>query len=600
MRAIHNLGVTALACGLAVLLCAAGWLAAPARAADTIYWSSYTTAGALRVGPLSGQGAQDAFAGETNPQGIAIDPAAGKIYWANLNGAIRVANLDGSGARDLYTGETQPAGVAIDPAAGKIYWADAVAGTGAIRVGNLDGSGARTLFAGESYPVGVVIDPAAGKIYWGSYDTFKIRVGNLDGTGAKDLFTGENYPTGIVVDPPAGKLYWTNEFAGTIRVGNLDGTAASNLFTGECDTAAPPQCAVGGLAIDPGARKIYWSSFPTGTIRVGNLDGSGPAQSLFTGENSPWYVALLRAPLATAAPKVSGAGSVGQGLSCSPGSWAADVLTGFLYRAPQSVGYRWTLDGAPIAGATTNSVVAHVPGAYRCDVIASNAAGSTSQTSAPTTIPEAPLPAPILGKVVNAEPVSGTVFVKLPAGTRASAAVAKGKGFVLLQQARQLPVGTQVDARRGTLQLVTATAHVGKTQSGTFKGGVFKLGQGRTGLTKGLATLSLLEGAFRGAPSAATCGAHAAADPIGYAAVSKRVLQTLHARDNHGRFRTRGRYSAGTVRGTVWDTVERCDGTLTVVRRGTVNVFDFRTRKTVTVHAGHRYLAKRVRSGRRG
>jgi hypothetical protein len=46
----------------------------------------------------------------------------------------------------------------------------------------------------------------------------------------------------------------------------------------------------------------------------------------------------------------------------------------------------------------------------------------------------------------------------------------------------------------------------------------------------------------------------------------------------------------------VWDTVDRCDGTLTVVHRGTVNVFDFGRRKTIVVHAHHQYLAKAVRA----
>ena len=74
--------------------------------------------------------------------------------------------------------------------------------------------------------------------------------------------------------------------------------------------------------------------------------------------------------------------------------------------------------------------------------------------------------------------------------------------------------------------------------------------------------------------------------------MSPKVLQTLHARDHNGRFGTRGRYSAGTVRGTVWDTVDRCDGTLTIVKRGTVRVFDFRRKITITLHAGKRYLAR--------
>jgi DNA-binding beta-propeller fold protein YncE len=158
----------------------------------------------------------------------------------------------------------------------------------------------------------VAIDPAAGKIYWGSYDTFKIRVGNLDGTGAADLFTGENYPTQLAIDPTAGKIYWTNEFGGNVRVGNLDGTGATNLYSGEGD--------VGGVAVDPAAGRIYWTNWNLGTVRFGSLDGTAPAQSLYTGQTDPWMVALLRAPAGTGAPQVSGAGAIGQTLSCSPGS----------------------------------------------------------------------------------------------------------------------------------------------------------------------------------------------------------------------------------------------------------------------------------------
>ena len=48
-----------------------------------------------------------------------------------------------------------------------------------------------------------------------------------------------------------------------------------------------------------------------------------------------------------------------------------------------------------------------------------------------------------------------------------------------------------------------------------------------------------------------------------------------------GHFRTRGRYSSGTVRGTVWLTSDRCDGTRTYVKEGVVRVFDFTTKKTI-------------------
>jgi hypothetical protein len=63
-----------------------------------------------------------------------------------------------------------------------------------------------------------------------------------------------------------------------------------------------------------------------------------------------------------------------------------------------------------------------------------------------------------------------------------------------------------------------------------------------------------------------------------------------------GKFRTNGKYSAATVRGTIWLVEDRCEGTLTKVRRGTVRVRDFRRKKTVTVKAGHTYLARAQRA----
>ena len=66
--------------------------------------------------------------------------------------------------------------------------------------------------------------------------------------------------------------------------------------------------------------------------------------------------------------------------------------------------------------------------------------------------------------------------------------------------------------------------------------------------------------------------------------------------DGKGSFRTRGRNSAATVRGTKWLTQERCDGTLTRVTRGTVSVRDTRARRTVVVRAGRSYLARAQRA----
>jgi len=69
-------------------------------------------------------------------------------------------------------------------------------------------------------------------------------------------------------------------------------------------------------------------------------------------------------------------------------------------------------------------------------------------------------------------------------------------------------------------------------------------------------------------------------------------VRRLWGSDSGGRFRTHGRHSQATVRGTRWLTVDRCDGTLTRVTRGAVSVRDHVRDRTVLVRAGHSYLAR--------
>jgi hypothetical protein len=253
---------------------------------------------------------------------------------------------------------------------------------------------------------------------------------------------------------------------------------------------------------------------------------------------------------------------------------------------------------ATVAGLVPNAL-------YHVRLVASNSAGQSvgpDQTFR-TKKDKAPGP-PVLGKSFDAKVVSGLVLIKFPPGKGPHAAFKKGKGFIPLTEPRQLPVGTQVDSRRGTLNVTTATVKIGKhkakPQTGTVSGAIFKVGQSRSKLQKGLTTLSILENAFRGAPSTAKCTLHGAADTGAHAArLSRRVLQTLHYR-GHGSFRVRGRYSVGVELGTVFNTTDRCDATLTVVKRGRVKVTDLIRHKTIIVRAGHSYLAKAIKRRKHG
>ena len=51
-------------------------------------------------------------------------------------------------------------------------------------------------------------------------------------------------------------------------------------------------------------------------------------------------------------------------------------------------------------------------------------------------------------------------------------------------------------------------------------------------------------------------------------------------------------FAAATVRGTIWETQDRCDGTRIFVKQDTVTVLDLVHKTTITLHAGQSYLAK--------
>jgi hypothetical protein len=243
----------------------------------------------------------------------------------------------------------------------------------------------------------------------------------------------------------------------------------------------------------------------------------------------------------------------------------------------------------------TASVSGLVPNAlYHVRLVATNAAGTTfgSDMTFMTTHGATP-GSPTLGKTFNISLVNGLVLVKIHGV------------FVPLTELTQIPKNTVINALHGTLSLITAggshpaadiAAKKGKgkkgkttTQSGTFGGAIFKISQATGGANKGLATLSIVENAFKGAPSFSLCTKHKAIEAT---AASSRTLQLLHA-SAKGKFSTKGRYSAATVLGTKWTVADRCDGTLTHDQTDSVKVTDFVHHKTITLHAGQSYLAKK-------
>ncbi len=229
-------------------------------------------------------------------------------------------------------------------------------------------------------------------------------------------------------------------------------------------------------------------------------------------------------------------------------------------------GFQYVSVSASVSGLVPNAV-------YHMRLVATNNGGTALGPDETFKTGEDPAPsAPTLGKTENVIP-SGSVFYFA------------GRQQLPLTEPLQLPTGTVINALQGSVKLVAATGTKGGHSAGTFKGGVFRFSQARSGSNKGLTTVSLLEGVFSGGPSYALCKAK------GTHTASKRILQTLHAQTS-GRFRTTGHRAVGTVQGAKWSVAERCDGTVISVQLHSVLVQDLFKRITVVLRAGQSYLAK--------
>jgi hypothetical protein len=153
---------------------------------------------------------------------------------------------------------------------------------------------------------------------------------------------------------------------------------------------------------------------------------------------------------------------------------------------------------------------------------------------------------PTLARSVLVKPAGGVVMVT-PIGTHKPQR---------LRRATLVKVGSTIDTTHGKVRLIAAVDRHRHTDNGVFSEGGFVVTQeanGQTDLTLTGATLGKCTGASQGTASAA--------------ATPKRRLFG-HA---HGRFRTIGRNSSATVRGTVWLTEDRCDGTRIEAQQGQVD-----------------------------
>jgi hypothetical protein len=349
--------------------------------------------------------------------------------------------------------------------------------------------------------------------------------------------------------------------------GPTNDTTPTFAFTG-ANGAVGFQCRVDGATFaactTPATTLTLTEGAHTFEVRALNAQGQAentPASRSFTVDITPPNTTITDGPTGNVASTTA----------------SNDATPTFSFASEPGAVFECRLDGPAGAlgafGACTSpkGFNALAPGDYVFFVRSTDSAGNSQTTqraftvtapqhATPTPTPTPPpAPTPVANQTVNAQPVSGTVLVKV-----------NGRFVPLVPSL--IRNGTEVDARKGVVQITTAQGEVAR-----FYDGVFKITQ-----AGGLTTLTLTE-KLTGCPKARRSTASAAA--------KKPKTRKLWG-DGKGRFKTKGQYSAATVRGTKWLVQDSCTTTLTRVVQGVVEVEDFAKKKQVLVKQGKRYSAR--------
>ncbi|MGE0878543.1 MAG: carbohydrate-binding protein [Acidimicrobiia bacterium] len=145
-------------------------------------------------------------------------------------------------------------------------------------------------------------------------------------------------------------------------------------FTGNADANAQLAAMIAGYAAANNRPVSFVDTWPAAPVTGATVDGLHPTNASVNAMANAWWTAM--------APKLGGAPKVGQALTTTNGTWT-NAPTSFAYQWQKCVGASCT----DIGGATGP---AYTPGAgdvgatLQLRVIATNAGGSTSATSAPS------------------------------------------------------------------------------------------------------------------------------------------------------------------------------------------------------------------------
>jgi DNA-binding beta-propeller fold protein YncE len=239
------------------------------------------------------------------PDGIAVDVAAGHVYWTNMghpktkDGSVERADLDGRNRRAIVPkgGTFTPKQIQLEAKSRKLYWCDRE-GMRVMRA-DLDGSNVETLVdasQGDPRPgpdatkwcVGVAVDVDGGKVYWTQKGPDNAGQGRILRAGidvptgqtasnradVEVLYDGLPEPIDLDLDLDDRVLYWTDR--GDPPRGNTVNRAP--MDSGSLDRPAPEIVLTHlmegiGIALDLAGDRMFVTDFG-GNVLEAKLDGS--------------------------------------------------------------------------------------------------------------------------------------------------------------------------------------------------------------------------------------------------------------------------------------------------------------------------------------
>lgn len=238
---------------------------------------------------------------ERKDAGVAA--TTGRLFVLDLSGGqVLAMNADGSGREVIVKDCRHPDGVAVDAAAGHVYWTNMGVpdrNDGSIERADLDG-GNRTIIVPEGRtftPKQIILDRAGGKLYWADREGMRLMRCDLDGSAVETLIeTGQGdanrreqsrWCVGIAIDPGRRQIYWTQKGADNAGEGRIlragiaipvgESAAARSDVEVLFDRLPEPI----DLDLDLGKRVLYWTDRgdpPQGnTVNRASIDGPASA-----------------------------------------------------------------------------------------------------------------------------------------------------------------------------------------------------------------------------------------------------------------------------------------------------------------------------------